>query len=515
MKAIHTIGKFLFITAAALALLCPSAVSTLAAEGDFTMDDIEFWVGEGENQAVLVIEWDDGILPKTTLAWGYRWDGEATGEDMIRAVVDADDRLFANFEEWPSTVYGTTVYGLGYDLDCDGFTYVEGTYDYPGTEGTLHLSNEDGYAEDEEDLYQEGWYDNFWWYTLKEDIDDTWTSSGTGITSRVLVDGVWDGWRLVPYDESNPFAENTPPDVTNLTAAESPSPFAAAVVDYAGPFGEGAYSYPEAVLGKPATQFQDGAGVTSRVKLVEPAYAYGLDGEPLITTLNAGAYITVRFDHKVLDDPENPYGIDFIVFGNSFFSLGGNSVNDASDMNETPLNGGGWFEKVTVSVSQDGQTWYTYEDGPYGDNLFPTQAYQWDEENRQWTDTEMDWTRPVNPSLQLADFEGKTAAEAIAMYDGSAGGTGFDLAESGFEWIRYIRVESLEGEFAEGEIDAFADVAPGTVDSGDTGDDEDTGDDDPEPSDSDDTDDGDGDGGDGGGGGGGCFISGISAGFQF
>lgn len=491
----------LAVIAAAISLLWMTGVDVVADEAVFTMNDIEFWVGSGENRSVLVIEWDDGTLPKTTLAWGYRWDGVTTGEDMIRAVIEADDRLFAVLEEWSSTSYGTTVYGLGYDMDCDGFTYVEGTYDYPANEGTPHLSNEDGYADDADDLYLEGWYDNFWFYTLKESADDDWAASDTGITSRVLTDGVWDGWKLAPYSGTGSISENSPPDMENLTAAEVPSPYAAALVDYQGPFGEGAYSYPEAVLGKPATQFKDGAGVTSRVKVVEPAYVYGLDDEPLITTLNAGSYITVRFDHKVLDDSENPYGIDFIVFGNSFFSTGGITVNDDSDMNETPLNGSGWFEKVTVSVSQDGETWYTYNDGPYGDAIFPTQAYQWDEENNQWTDTEMDWTRPVNPSLTLEDFEGKTAAGAIAMYKGSAGGTGFDLSESGYEWIQYIKVRGLEGEFAEGEIDAFADVAPGTVDDDDVTDPGDDGGDDGSG------DDGSGDDGAGGGGGGGCFIS--------
>ncbi len=489
MMRIRRIQMVLFILATTLSFLFQVENPAFG----LTVDDIEFWVGSGENRAVLVIEWDDGTHDKTTLAWGFRWDGSATGEDMIKAIVEADDRLFAIFEEWTNPE-GSTVYGLGYDMDCDGFTYVEGTYDYQSYEGTPHLSNEDGYAEDIDDLHQEGWYENFWFYTLKESANDDWSASNTGITSRVLANGTWDGWRLVQYDGFDLISENSPPDMENLAAAAAPSPYAAALVDYEGPFGDGAYSYPEALLGKPATQFQDGAGVTSRVKIVEPAYVYGLDDEPLITTLNPGSHITVRFDHKVLDDSENPYGIDFIVFGNSFFSLGGESVNDDSDMNKALLSGGGWFEKVTVSVSQDGETWYTYDNGPYGDNLFPTQAYDWDEENSQWTDTEMDWTRPVNPALTLEDFEGKTAAEAIAMYKGSAGGTGFDLSESGYEWIQYIRVQGLEGEFAEGEIDAFADVAPGTIEDNDPG---------PNPG----PNPGDEGGDDKGGGGGGCFIS--------
>lgn len=482
---------------ALIGLVCfwGGGLSAFATGDEFGFDDIKFWVGTGENRAAMVIEWDDPKLPKTTLAWGYRWDGEATGEEMAKAIVAADDRLFANFEAWPGSPYGDTVYGLGYDLDNDGFAYV------PGTGGELHDSDDNGYAQDPDDLYKEGWEGNpedqhFWWYCLSKDSGGTWTGSPTGMSSRPLADGVWDGWSFNKYvDNYSELVNNTPPDMANLKAAEPPSPFATAVVESCGPFGKDAYGHPQAVLGKPATHTKDGGGATSRVKMVEPAWIYGLDGEPLITTLGSGSYITVRFDHKVMDDPNNPYGLDFIVFGNSFFNLGGAYVNDDSDMNETLLTGGAWTEKVKVSVSQDGKEWYTYEDGPYGDGLFPTQAHQWDSENRRWTDREMDWTRPVDPDLTLADFKDRTVAEAISMYNGSAGGTGFDLAESEYPWIRYIRVEGGEGAFKGGEIDAFSDVAPVRGDSGgDTGNTH------------------NGNTNNGSGGGGGCFITSASAG---
>ena len=59
-----------------------------------------------------------------------------------------------------------------------------------------------------------------------------------------------------------------------------------------------------------------------------------------------------------------------------------------------------------------------------------------------------------------------SAADAIAAYDGSGGGTGFDLDESGYDWIQYIKVEGTS-DFSGGEIDAFSDVAavpvPGAV----------------------------------------------------
>ena len=232
------------------------------------------------------------------------------------------------------------------------------------------------------------------------------------------------------------------------TAGEH-SPWAAEVVDYKGPLGSSPYDDPNAVLGKPSTR-----GPGFRIKLVEPAYATYPMGNKLITSLEPGAYITVKFDHPVVNDPNNPYGIDLLVFGNSFFTGGG--VSDNSNMDEYTLKGGIFEEPVTVAVSQDNVTWYTYAGGPYADSMFPTHAYRWDSATHSWTDTEMDFTRPVDPSLTVDDFTGLTGAQAIALYDGSGGGTGYDLDVFGLDWIQYVKVQSDHY----GEIDAFADVAP-------------------------------------------------------
>lgn len=84
----------------------------------------------------------------------------------------------------------------------------------------------------------------------------------------------------------------------------------------------------------------------------------------------------------------------------------------------------------------------------------------------------MDFTKPVDPNLVLGDFSGLTVADAIDLYDGSGGGTSFDLKDlttydelaidpnSGCRWIQYVRLEGGEGIFAEGgQVDAVADVA--------------------------------------------------------
>lgn len=245
-------------------------------------------------------------------------------------------------------------------------------------------------------------------------------------------------------------------------AAFAYSPFATELVSSTGLTGTSLYNDPYAVLGKPSTMFYNawgGAG-NRRVKLIEPAYNVGPDGEKLITTINTGQSIVVAFDHQVMDDPLNPYGIDFLVFGNSFFA-GSGSASDATNLNTFNISGSVFAEYMKISISQDGTNWYTYDNGPYGDAMFPTNAYLWDSVNACWTDTESDYTKPVDPSLTSADFAG-TAAHAVELYDGSAGGTGFDLAESDYSWIQYIKVEGVSG-FAGGEIDGFSDVAAAAV----------------------------------------------------
>ncbi|BBO86548.1 hypothetical protein DSCO28_71140 [Desulfosarcina ovata subsp. sediminis] len=167
----------------------------------FTFDDIEFWVGEGENQAALVIDWQDDSLDEA-LVWGYRWDGEATGEDMLMAIVGQcdvwnartgnfkktttgeDSRLYA-YLHWWRDLGSMTLYGLGYDSDNDGFTYVP-------------ESGENGHADDPDDLYYEGWNYGYWSYWLDDDGDEiignSMSYSGWGMSLRALSNNSVDLW---------------------------------------------------------------------------------------------------------------------------------------------------------------------------------------------------------------------------------------------------------------------------------------------------------------------------------
>lgn len=244
----------------------------------------------------------------------------------------------------------------------------------------------------------------------------------------------------------------------NAAYTFDPNDFAVEVVSSTNLPGTSLYNDPAAVLGRPTLRFNNSFSPTPdfrRTKLIEPAFNTGTSGEKVITTFNIGQSVTVRMGRRVEDDPGNPFGIDFIVFGNAFFTGSGGFVSDTTDLNTFILSGGIFAENVRVSVSPDNLNWYSY--ATTGDGLFPTNSYVWDADTASWTDEELDPTKPVDPQLRNQSFAGLSAASVLALYDGSAGGAGFDLAESGFAWIEYVRFDGISG-FAGGEIDAVADV---------------------------------------------------------
>lgn len=185
-----------------------------------SFNDIAIWAGSGSNEAALVVDWNDGQSP---LAWGYRWDGAATGEDMFRAVAAEDDSLFARIQVFG---FGSLLNGIGYDRDDDGFG-VSGTsgaksFDADGIFEGAEV--EFGTKTDADDSYSEANNTTFeyWEYfigTGNPYAGGSWGPPATGFSGRSLSNGDWDGW-YYPGFSGDPLAI---PGIANAAAVPEPS----------------------------------------------------------------------------------------------------------------------------------------------------------------------------------------------------------------------------------------------------------------------------------------------------
>src|SRR5690606_25564046 len=82
----------------------------------------------------------------------------------------------------------------------------------------------------------------------------------------------------------------------------------------------------------------------SQVGVFYPAF-----GGNELAIVGAGGELTVKFDNPVENDPLNPFGIDLLIFGNTFF------VRSPS----TGAATGAFAEPGQIAVSQDGIEWHT------------------------------------------------------------------------------------------------------------------------------------------------------------
>ncbi len=468
-----------------------------------------------------------------TLAWGYRWNGESNASEMFNAIVANDPQLFGVLS--PDTGYGSMIMGLGYDLnnnkifgintetDTWAYSYYSNSDIIDGIATADYADADIAQTLDSVDLYWGGVNGPSWelWhekdnqggffempqtgdapYWIPDDPSQPWsgthgewTYASMGIGGTFIYDGSWIAFTVSAggLDYMNPTAPGTVAYYEHKSAPHNAvpaltgtSPYPLELTDSHEPFGSSAlYADPNAILGEPTTIAQNMAffGMPAEpfhIKLVDPAYNVDLDGNKVIVTLDkktddgvtSYGSVTVKFDHPVKDDPANPYGIDFQVFGNTMYT-GSGFVSDTADMRSYQLTGGAFEEPLVVSVSPDGINWYTYKNGPYADSVFPTHAFTWDDNlfdttGNGWTKKKMDFTKPVNPVFSdiLGNVENNiSGVNAIKLYAGSGGGTGYDLVESGFDAIQYVRIEATD-DFYGGELDALSDVRPAILGEG-------------------------------------------------
>ncbi len=157
--------------------------------------------------------------------------------------------------------------------------------------------------------------------------------------------------------------------VTTLAAASagSGSPFATQVIDYDPAPGQhvtnAAFDDAGLALGPPIGGGTAAAGNTS-----------------LVTLGGFGGFIILGFDHTILDDAANPWGMDAIVFGNSFWVAGDNNRH--------------WAEAGIIEISQDTNSNGLADDAWYlipGTHLTDPPAQI---ETQTWDD---DFGDPANP----------------------------------------------------------------------------------------------------------------------
>lgn len=250
-----------------------------------------------------------------------------------------------------------------------------------------------------------------------------------------------------------------------------PSDFAVEVIDFYQGLGTGVdrfepsmlFDDPNSALGRPTVDTNGDNMSIPAFNAVAVNCVYQAFRWFELVSVGTDGYLILKFDHKVRDDENNPYGIDLIVFGNPQ-KKGGAFWTNGDPHNYTISISGLIADYGVVSVSQDGDNWYTYEDGPDADTFAPTQGRVFDPNdpneslgvaNLWWSD-ESDPTVPLNPAITPEWMDGKTVAQVSAAYGKSAGGAGFDLAESEMEWIQYVRIE---GAGDTPEVDAVADVS--------------------------------------------------------
>jgi hypothetical protein len=211
-----------------------------------------------------------------------------------------------------------------------------------------------------------------------------------------------------------------------VASSRADDPYADSVVSYVSGTGENtSFENPDAALGAP----------TSSASITAPAFS-----NAQIVGIGEGGELTLAFDTPILNDPSgHAGGMDFTIFGNEFFVLGKGDITGIFD-----------HTGLTVWVSEDNVTYYELAAPEGADDLFPTEGSG-------------NPALPLDPALTLPDFIGLTQAQALDIYDDSAGGASYSIswAENAEDQpvdlpsISYVKIEGSEGF---GYVDSVARV---------------------------------------------------------
>ena len=229
-----------------------AAGSCLAQAAKVDFESIRHWAGSGEKKAALIVQFNDG-KDEVGYVWGYRWNGSASGEDMVRAVARASRSLTVLVQYTGSM--GSTLDGVGLSKERTHLSHLEYDFQSAAVEGQVsfgyfepntmmgqtsapgdatpqlvrnaidasrttgiieHPLNARRYGypaydydfwqlaqdfrDDPELHWQAGWYDGYWSYWLTDadtDLSDA-SYSGLGMSSAQLADGSVNLWNYNP-----------------------------------------------------------------------------------------------------------------------------------------------------------------------------------------------------------------------------------------------------------------------------------------------------------------------------
>ncbi len=271
--------------------LDPNMPEPVPVEATIAASDILYWVGEGQNQAIMAINW-----PDTALAWGYRFDGNKTVANMMDDITAADPRLS----------YTTGAYGIDDIL----FARAEGD--------TLRKSSSDSWWSSTNN----GMSDAGMGQPLHNNDFEKWAEPAAG----VVVDSfsyVWDSVTYWSYIYVYPMTIHpvSVPDTTGTNPQPQPEhgPFCGAV----GTEGCDAIDGHSSSIVAWATGVSVVRGLDDIAVPDGPHVIYGSESDAVgpidFTTTTAvslgdGGSATVTFAHPI----RNGEGPDFAVFENSF-----------------------------------------------------------------------------------------------------------------------------------------------------------------------------------------------------
>lgn len=204
LKTMRSVVSCAMGVAVAAMLVCPARADFVTVN---TFPDIILWSGSGANEAGFVLQFGGSQAP-TSIAWGYRWDGSATVEDMMFAIAGSttisgggpvppglDSRLSLDGAQFD--------FGGGPVIFLSGITYDQVGLPSPWSQVSREIVDDYSNTGTYPALYSTAGAGGIWTGATMD-----FAAAVVGISELALTAGGWYGF--VQSDGSDPFAFQKP-----------------------------------------------------------------------------------------------------------------------------------------------------------------------------------------------------------------------------------------------------------------------------------------------------------------